>query len=110
MPGPVGIAGALLAGALGLPLIGSYHTELTAYAKLRSESQSIADVVGMAVGAFYNACDLVLSPSPASDEALTSIGMAPEKVCLGSGCGRLRASIRRYGTNRWRRAGRGHER
>jgi glycosyltransferase involved in cell wall biosynthesis/predicted metal-dependent phosphoesterase TrpH len=79
-PGPVGIAGALLARALGLPLIGSYHTELTAYAKLRSENQSIADAMGMAVGAFYNACDIVLSPSPASDEALASIGMAPEKV------------------------------
>ncbi len=79
-PGPVGIAGALLARALGLPLIGSYHTELTAYAKLRSESPGIAEAMGMAVGAFYNACDLVLSPSPASDEALSAIGMAPERV------------------------------
>jgi glycosyltransferase involved in cell wall biosynthesis len=79
-PGPVGIAGALLARALGLPLIGSYHTELTAYAKLRSQDQRIADTMGIAVGAFYNACDLVLSPSPASDEALASIGMAPERV------------------------------
>jgi glycosyltransferase involved in cell wall biosynthesis/predicted metal-dependent phosphoesterase TrpH len=79
-PGPVGIAGALLARALGLPLIGSYHTELTAYAKLRSQSQSVANAMGMAVGIFYNACDLVLSPSPASDEALRSIGLAPEKV------------------------------
>jgi glycosyltransferase involved in cell wall biosynthesis/predicted metal-dependent phosphoesterase TrpH len=79
-PGPVGIAGALLARALGLPLIGSYHTELTAYAKLRSESQGIADAMGIAVGAFYGGCDLVLSPSPASDAALASIGMAPEKV------------------------------
>jgi glycosyltransferase involved in cell wall biosynthesis/predicted metal-dependent phosphoesterase TrpH len=79
-PGPVGVAGALLARALGLPLIGSYHTELTAYARLRSEDQGIADAMGMAVGAFYNACDLVLSPSPASDEALSRIAMAPEKV------------------------------
>jgi glycosyltransferase involved in cell wall biosynthesis/predicted metal-dependent phosphoesterase TrpH len=79
-PGPVGIAGALLARALGLPLIGSYHTELTAYAKLRSENPRIAEAMGMAVGAFYNACDLVLSPSPASDEALSAIGMAPEQV------------------------------
>jgi glycosyltransferase involved in cell wall biosynthesis len=79
-PGPVGIAGALLARALRLPLIGSYHTELTAYAKLRSESQSIADAMEMAVGTFYNGCDLVLSPSPASDRALASIGMAPEKL------------------------------
>ncbi len=79
-PGPVGIAGALLARALGLPLVGSYHTELTAYARLRSQSQGVADAMGMAVGVFYKACDLVLSPSTASDEALASIGMAPEKV------------------------------
>ena len=79
-PGPVGIAGVLLARALGLPLIGSYHTELTAYAKLRSGQQRTVEAMGMAVGAFYNACDLVLSPSPASDAALATIGMAPEKV------------------------------
>jgi glycosyltransferase involved in cell wall biosynthesis/predicted metal-dependent phosphoesterase TrpH len=79
-PGPVGIAGALLARALGLPLIGSYHTELTAYAQLRSGQAHLAKAMEMAVGAFYNACDLVLSPSPASDAALASIGMAPEKL------------------------------
>ncbi|HWX86647.1 MAG TPA: glycosyltransferase [Solirubrobacteraceae bacterium] len=79
-PGPVGVAGALLARALGLPLVGSYHTELTAYAKLRSRSQSLADAMGLAVAAFYSSCDLVLSPSPASDEALASIGMTREKV------------------------------
>jgi glycosyltransferase involved in cell wall biosynthesis/predicted metal-dependent phosphoesterase TrpH len=79
-PGPAGIAGALLAHALGLPLIGSYHTELTAYAELRSGERRVVEAMGMAVGVFYNACDLVLSPSPASDEALAAIGMAPEKV------------------------------
>jgi glycosyltransferase involved in cell wall biosynthesis/predicted metal-dependent phosphoesterase TrpH len=79
-PGPVGIAGTLLARALGLPLVGSYHTELAAYAKLRSENQAVANAMRMAVSVFYNACDLVLSPSPASDEALVSIGVAPEKT------------------------------
>ena len=79
-PGPTGVAGALLGRALGLPLIGSYHTELTAYAQLRSGQQHLAEAMEMAVGAFYNACDLVLSPSPASDVALASIGMSPEKV------------------------------
>ncbi len=79
-PGPVGIAGALLARALGLPLIGSYHTELTAYAQLRSGRRHLTQAMEMAVGAFYKACDLVLSPSPASDAALATIGMASEKV------------------------------
>ncbi len=70
-PGPVGMAGVLLARALGLPLIGSYHTELTAYAELRSGRPQVAQAMAMAVGAFYSACDVVLSPSPASDLALT---------------------------------------
>jgi glycosyltransferase involved in cell wall biosynthesis len=79
-PGPTGVAGALLGRALGLPLIGSYHTELTAYAQLRSGQRRIAEAMEMAVGTFYSACDLVLSPSPASDEALAAIGMNTEKV------------------------------
>ncbi len=79
-PGPTGVAGALLGRALGLPLIGSYHTELTAYAQLRSGRKRVAEAMEMAVATFYNACDLVLSPSPASDEALASIGMSSEKV------------------------------
>ncbi|HEX3693187.1 MAG TPA: glycosyltransferase [Solirubrobacteraceae bacterium] len=79
-PGPAGIAGALLAKALGLPLIGSYHTELTAYAQLRSERAAVATAMETAVGAFYNACELVLSPSPASDEALARVGLAGEKI------------------------------
>jgi glycosyltransferase involved in cell wall biosynthesis/predicted metal-dependent phosphoesterase TrpH len=79
-PGPTGVAGALLGRALGLPLIGSYHTELTAYAQLRSGQRHLADAMELAVGTFYNACDLVLSPSPASDVALASIGMSAKKV------------------------------
>ena len=79
-PGPAGVAGALVARALGLPLIGSYHTELTAYAGLRSGERRIAEMMGMAVAAFYSACEVVLSPSAASDAALAAIGMPAERV------------------------------
>jgi glycosyltransferase involved in cell wall biosynthesis/predicted metal-dependent phosphoesterase TrpH len=79
-PGPAGIAGVLVARALGLPLAGSYHTELTAYAGLRSGQRQVADAMGLAVNAFYNACDIVLSPSLASDAALAGIGMGAEKI------------------------------
>jgi glycosyltransferase involved in cell wall biosynthesis/predicted metal-dependent phosphoesterase TrpH len=79
-PGPAGIAGALLARALGLPLVGSYHTELTAYAGLRSGERRLVDAMALAVSFFYNACDVVLSPSAATDDALGAIGMAPERV------------------------------
>jgi len=76
----VGVAGALLARALGLPLIGSYHTELTAYADLRSGRPDLAGAMALAVGAFYGACDVVLSPSAASDEALVEIGLPAQKI------------------------------
>jgi glycosyltransferase involved in cell wall biosynthesis/predicted metal-dependent phosphoesterase TrpH len=79
-PGPAGIAGALLARALGLPLLGSYHTELGAYARARSGSGALADAVAVAVGAFYGACDVVLSPSLAADEALGLLGVPAERV------------------------------
>jgi glycosyltransferase involved in cell wall biosynthesis/predicted metal-dependent phosphoesterase TrpH len=79
-PGPAGIAGALLARALALPLVGSYHTELTAYADLRSGRQRLAQAMDLAMSAFYNACDVVLSPSPAADEALAAIAVPAERV------------------------------
>jgi glycosyltransferase involved in cell wall biosynthesis/predicted metal-dependent phosphoesterase TrpH len=79
-PGPVGVAGALVSRGLGLPLLGSYHTELTAYAGLRSGDPRVADAMALGVSAFYGACDLVLSPSPASDATLAGIGVAAEKV------------------------------
>ena len=79
-PGPAGAAGVLLARALGLPLIGSYHTELTAYADLRSGRPELAGAMAMAVSAFYRACDVVLSPSAASDRALGEIGMPAGRI------------------------------
>jgi glycosyltransferase involved in cell wall biosynthesis/predicted metal-dependent phosphoesterase TrpH len=79
-PGPVGIVGALVSRGLGVPLLGSYHTELTAYAGLRSGERRVADAMALGVSAFYGACDLVLSPSPASDATLAAIGVGAEKV------------------------------
>jgi len=79
-PGPAGIAGALVARALGLPLLGSYHTELTAYAGLRSGELRLAQAMAAVVGVFYNSCDVVLSPSPASDAALAAIGIGGRRV------------------------------
>ena len=79
-PGPAGIAGALVARALALPLLGSYHTELVAYAGLRSGERRVAEAMAAAVALFYNACDLVLSPSGASDQALAAIGTPAERV------------------------------
>ena len=79
-PGPVGVAGALVSRGLGVPLVGSYHTELTAYAGLRSGEPGVADAMALGVSTLYRSCDLVLSPSPASDATLIAIGVDAEKV------------------------------
>jgi glycosyltransferase involved in cell wall biosynthesis len=96
-PGPVGIAGALVSRGMGLPLVGSYHTELAAYAGLRSGEQRLAEATAWGVGAFYRACDLVLSPSPASDAALAELGVRAERIARwdrGVDCARFDPRLR----------------
>ncbi len=96
-PGPVGIAGALVARGLGMPLIGSYHTELTAYAALRSGDPHLAHAMDLAVRTLYGACDLVLSPSPASDATLQQLGISASRIARwdrGVDCSRFDPALR----------------
>ncbi len=79
-PGPAGAGAWLLAQLLELPLVGSYHTELAAYAGLRSGQAQLELIASYALGKFYGACDRVLSPSPASDARLAQLGIVPERI------------------------------
>ncbi len=74
-PGPAGVAATLLNRIAGTPLLASYHTELGAYAGLRSGDGDIESIARMALGAFYGAPSLVLSPSPAADRSLLALGV-----------------------------------
>jgi glycosyltransferase involved in cell wall biosynthesis/predicted metal-dependent phosphoesterase TrpH len=97
-PGPAGIAAALVARALGLPLLGSYHTELAAYAGLRSGQARLVQAMNGAVTLFYSACEVVLSPSAASDQALAQIGIPRDRVMRwdrGVDTGRFDPALRR---------------
>jgi glycosyltransferase involved in cell wall biosynthesis/predicted metal-dependent phosphoesterase TrpH len=79
-PGPTGIAAVLTARILELPLAGSYHTELATYAGLRSGDRALELGVEAALGAFYGACDVVLSPSAASDARVVELGVAADRI------------------------------
>ena len=79
-PGPAGVAAALCGRMLGLPLAGSYHTELTAYAQLRSGDPRVVLGTQLALGAFYGQCGLVLSPSAAADATLAGLGVEPDRI------------------------------
>ena len=79
-PGPAGIAATLLNRVTGMPLIGSYHTELAAYAGLRSGDGGLEGMARSALGAFYGAPSLVLSPSPAADRSLLELGVDSSRL------------------------------
>jgi glycosyltransferase involved in cell wall biosynthesis/predicted metal-dependent phosphoesterase TrpH len=79
-PGPAGIAAGLIARAMELPLLGSYHTELVRYTELRTSDHQLEAVVRAALGAFYGQCAHVLSPSSASDLALQQLGIEPRRI------------------------------
>ena len=73
-PGPAGVAATLLSRISGLPLLGSYHTELAAYTALRSGNSGLEAIAEAALGVFYGAPSVVLSPSPAADRSLLRLG------------------------------------
>jgi glycosyltransferase involved in cell wall biosynthesis/predicted metal-dependent phosphoesterase TrpH len=80
-PGPAGVIASLIARVMDLPVLGSWHTELGAYAGLRSASRDLEQGVDAALSLFYRQCRRVLSPSPASDESLVRLGV--ERALIG---------------------------
>ena len=68
------MAAAVIARVMEVPVLGSYHTELAAYAGLRAADPKLEFIARAAIAAFYGQCQVVLSPSPASDEVLRGDG------------------------------------
>ncbi len=79
-PGPAGIAATLLGQITGVPLLASYHTELATYAGMRSGDGGVEAIARAALGAFYGAPGIVLSPSPAADASLAGLGTEPTRI------------------------------
>src|SRR5689334_2163042 len=79
-PGPAGVAATVIARVMDLPVLGSYHTELAAYAGLRAADPKLEFIARAAIGAFYGQCRVVLSPSPASDDVLRAMGIDAERI------------------------------
>ena len=79
-PGPAGIGAAICARIAGTPIAGSYHTELAAYAGIRTGEAALEAGTRLALGLFYGQCDVVLSPSPASDQSLAALGIDSDRI------------------------------
>jgi len=63
-----------------VPLLASYHTELAAYAGMRSGDGGVEAIARGALGAFYGAPAAVLSPSPAADGSLVDLGVDAARI------------------------------
>ncbi|HEY3947231.1 MAG TPA: glycosyltransferase [Solirubrobacteraceae bacterium] len=85
-PGPAGIAAALMARVMALPLLGSYHTELQAYVRTRTGNPTLEATVGAIVAKFYASCAVVLSPSKSGDASLERLGIPTERLFRWQRC------------------------
>jgi glycosyltransferase involved in cell wall biosynthesis len=79
-PGPVGLAGRWLAGELGLPMVGSYHTHLGEYVRTLGGSRRVGDGMDTYMRWFYGTCTTVLVPSRATERLLVSQGHGAHRL------------------------------
>jgi glycosyltransferase involved in cell wall biosynthesis len=81
----MGVTGLLAAKLLGLPVVGSYHTELGPYALQLTRDAVVAELTGHWVDWFYRQCDLVLAPTLGVMAALTARGTGRRVLVWGRG-------------------------
>ncbi|MFN0151406.1 MAG: glycosyltransferase [bacterium] len=81
-PGPVGISALLAARLLGIPLLGSYHTQLPEYARILTGNESLERVTWEFMRYFYSKCERILVPSQLQLEDLARRGFAKERLGL----------------------------
>jgi glycosyltransferase involved in cell wall biosynthesis/predicted metal-dependent phosphoesterase TrpH len=79
-PGPAGIIATLIAHVMGLPVAGSYHTELQAYARMRSADPEVEYMMRAVLAKFYAQCKVILSPSRAADQSLLELGIPADRL------------------------------
>ncbi|GAB6036064.1 glycosyltransferase [Fundidesulfovibrio butyratiphilus] len=81
-PGPIGLAALLAAKILGLPLHGTYHTQIPQYARQLTGDEGMEDLMWRYTVWFYNQMDTVFAPSRDTLEELLAKGVRSEKVLV----------------------------
>jgi glycosyltransferase involved in cell wall biosynthesis len=71
---------AVLARIMDVPVVSSFHTELSVYAGLRTGDARVEAAARMALAVFYGAADHVLSPSTAADATLRALGVEAARI------------------------------
>jgi glycosyltransferase involved in cell wall biosynthesis len=81
-PGPVGLAALFVAWKLGLPMIGSFHTDLAAYTRTLSGSPRLGALMREYMRWPYGKCARVLVPSHHTRTLLVGAKANPEKMVV----------------------------
>lgn len=79
-PGPAGVVAAALAKMLDIPVLASWHTELATYTGVRAADERLRTYAELVLAVFYGQADVVVTPSPQSDEAVRALGVAPDAI------------------------------
>ncbi|MPY86378.1 MAG: glycosyltransferase [Luteitalea sp.] len=81
-PGPVGLAAMYVAGRLGVPMVGSFHTQLAEYTEVLSGSRRLGQLMREYLRWPYGKCERILAPSEATRRLLVRGKLRPEKLRL----------------------------
>jgi glycosyltransferase involved in cell wall biosynthesis len=79
-PGPMGLLGMRLARDRGVPVCGTYHTDLPRYVRDLTGSAELEDATWAFMCWFYGQMDLVAVPSRSTGEDLVAHGLDPERI------------------------------
>jgi glycosyltransferase involved in cell wall biosynthesis len=79
-PGPLGLAALWIARRTGLPIVGSFHTDLEAYTATLSGSARLARGMGWYLQWMYSRCDTILAPSETTRRMLVGSGINGNRV------------------------------
>ncbi len=81
-PGPLGLAALYVASRLGLPLIGSFHTDLGSYIRILSGSPRLEHLMRRYMRWPYGRCERIFVPSVATASLLAADRIDPERIVL----------------------------
>ncbi len=79
-PGPMGLAALAAATRLGLPLVGSFHTDLEAYTTMLSGHPALGAFMRHYMRWLYGHCRHVLVPSAATRALLVASGLPADRI------------------------------
>jgi glycosyltransferase involved in cell wall biosynthesis len=79
-PGPVGLAAMYVASKLRVPMVGSFHTQLSEYTALLSGSQRLGNLMREYQRWPYGKCERILVPSTATRDLLIAAKIRADKI------------------------------